>query len=102
MKREMKNFNGFSVLQVILHGWNLKRFPLFHLPQIKNIKDKKFDILFICSNFKRNIKNIKFIKNLYFSPYLKNYKKALIGKDSNKYINNHDDYNILHGKHGNH
>lgn len=69
---------------------------VFCLPQIENIKDKNFDILFICSNFKRNVKNIKFIKNLYFSPYLKNYKKALIGKDSNKYINNHDDYNILH------
>ena len=55
---------------------------------------RPIDIVFICSRYDREIKNVKLVKELFEDPNLKDYKKACIGMDSTKYIKERED--IVH------
>ena len=60
----------------------------------KSSLNKIYDIIFISSRYDREIKNINLVKRIYSDKKLKNYKKACIGIDSEKYISKSD--NITH------
>jgi len=48
--------------------------------------DRFYDIVFICSNFSRKIKNIDLVKSIFENEKLANYKKICIGVNSEKFI----------------
>ena len=56
--------------------------------------ERTYDIVFICSRYDREIKNVTLIKELFEHSELKKYKKVCIGMDSNKYIKERED--IIH------
>lgn len=61
---------------------------------IKGTITKNYDIVFICSRFDREIKNVNLVKSIYSHDKLKKYKKVCIGIDSQKYIKRSND--IIH------
>jgi hypothetical protein len=67
---------------------------LFYEKIEKEIEEKTYDILVVASRYDRKVKNIDFVKELYESEELKDYKKCCIGKFSEKYISKEN--NITH------
>jgi|UniRef100_A0A6C0J2Z4 glycosyltransferase involved in cell wall biosynthesis len=55
---------------------------------------KNYDIVFVCSRYDREIKNVALIKDIYEDPRLDCLKKVCIGIDSNKFIKEKN--NIYH------
>lgn len=58
----------------------------FDKQENKQIYEKEYDIIFICSNFNRKVKNIDFVQKIYNDKQLKNFKKIVIGTNSNKFF----------------
>jgi len=49
---------------------------------------KRYDIIYVCSSLKRSVKNIPFVMRLMTHPSLVNYRKLIIGNDSDQYAEN--------------
>jgi len=62
--------------------------------KIEKNKQKTYDIVFVCSRYDREIKNVSLVKELYEHDDLKKYKKVCIGMDSTKFIKERED--IIH------
>jgi glycosyltransferase involved in cell wall biosynthesis len=62
---------------------------------ISQNKNRTYDISFICSDFNRKVKNINFIKNIFYDNSLKKYNKICIGKNSENIINSDLNYNVV-------
>jgi hypothetical protein len=62
----------------------------FCIKQLKQAFEKEYDIILICSNFKRKMKNNLFLIDVLKNREFDNYKKLIIGENSNifKDINN--------------
>jgi hypothetical protein len=55
---------------------------------------KKYDIVFMSSNFDRKVKNVDLIKKIFSNSLLENLNKIIIGKNSNKYFNEKEIKNL--------
>jgi len=55
---------------------------------------KKYDIIFISSNFDRKVKNIDLVKQIYMSEKMENLNKIVIGKNSSNYFNTNEIKNL--------
>jgi len=68
---------------------------LFEKSQFKISNEKEYDIGFICSNFSRDVKNIRLIKQIFLDSSIKHLKKILIGQNCDIIIENNNDFNIF-------
>ena len=64
----------------------IKDYKIINTSLLKRINNKcddfntrKYDIIFVCSNFNRKIKNCKFVKDLFLKEELSKYNKIVIG-----------------------
>ena len=74
-------------------SWDM--FEIFDVEDtVLESSDRVYDIVFVCSRYDREIKNVALIKELYEHPELKHYKKVCIGMDSTKFIKERED--IIH------
>jgi hypothetical protein len=62
---------------------------------IKRDYTKKYDIIFISSNFDRGVKNIDLVQKILSNENIKNLKKIVVGKNSNKYFNDTKYSNLI-------
>lgn len=74
---------------------NLKEVLLMSPEKIHNLNYvKKYDLIFISSNFDRKVKNVDFAKEIFSNKSLENLKKIVVGKNSNKYFNKDEIKNL--------
>lgn len=92
--------NSHLMKNLLTNIYNIQTDDIYDLHEIynyelkKDITDyleldyiKKWDIIFICSNFTRKVKNIDLVKKIYESEELKDLKKIVIGKNSKDFFN---------------
>ena len=75
-----------EVKDKILGPLNTSSFSKVDVPHI-NYDDRKYDIIFVISNFDRPIKNGSLASKILSSKKLKKYNKVIIGDNYNKYFN---------------
>lgn len=79
----MLNYNNYNRIQppvdtsFAMNNYTIEKKPF---------KDRKYDIIFICSRFDRAVKNSKLAVKLMKDPLFKNNKKIVVGNLSNEFI----------------
>lgn len=94
--------NSELMKNLLINIYKNKTEQVYDLHEIYNCKEKKkeislyldedyikkWDLIYICSNFSRKVKNVDLVKKIFDSVELKDMKKIVIGKNSKDYFNN--------------